>query len=145
MPLGLFIAAASAVGSLVSGKKAKKAQKKANAAQRKINRLKNEQAKRAFLRKFRQQQAAALVSGVAAGVGIESSTVQGELSSGRSQRTTAVGEFGELDALGGAQEAAQNQAASANFQGSVFGAVGAFASSKAGGDFLDGLRLPGNN
>lgn len=141
MPISLFIAAASTLGTILSGKKAKKASKAANAAQRKINRLKNEQSKRAFLRQFRQAQAAALVSGVASGVTIESSGVQGTLAGQFSQKETALSEFKQADDLGVAQQAAQNAQASANFAGSVFGSVAAFASSAGGSDFLDKIKI----
>ncbi len=135
-----IIAAAAVTGSVIVGKKAKKASKASNAAQRAINKLKNDQAKRAFLRNFRQAQAAALVGGISSGVTTESSGVQGTLASQATQATTGVTGFAQFDKLGAAQTAALNKQASANFAGSVFGSVTAFATSAGGGDFLDSLK-----
>lgn len=137
-----FIAVAAIGGKVLSGRKAKKASKRANAAQRAINKLKNKQAKRAFLRKFRQFQAAALVGGVASGVSVESSGVQGTLAGQATQAATGIAEFNQFDKLGGEQTAALNAQASANFQSSVFGSIASFATSAGGGDFLDSLKNP---
>lgn len=134
------IAAVAVVGSAVAGRKAKKASQRANAAQRKINKLKNAQAKRAFLRNFRQQQAAALVGAVAGGVDIASSGVQGTLASQATQASVGRTEFKQFDVLGGIQTDAFNAQANANFVGSVFGAVGAFASSSGGASFLNQVK-----
>lgn len=142
--MAVFTAAVAAVGiagKLFAGNKAKKASKRANAAQRAINKLKNKQAKRAFLKKFRQAQAAALVGGIGSGVSVESSGVQGTLAGQATQARTAVSEFNQFDKLGAQQTAALNKQASANFAGSVFGSVASFALSKGGGDFLDKLKL----
>jgi len=145
--LSTIAAVASIGGKLVAGRKAKKASKAANAAQRAMNRLKNKQNKRAFLKQFRQAQAQALVGGVAAGVDVGSSTVQGVLAGQRTQRGTAVKEFAESERLGDVQQAAIAKQASANFASSVFGSVASFAMSAGGGDFLDKLGgkigLPG--
>ena len=135
--LSTIAAVASIGGKLIAGNKAKKASKRANAAQRAINKLKNKQAKRAFLRQFRQAQAAALVGGIAAGVDVSSSTIQGVLSSQGTQARTGVSEFAEGERLGDVQTAAINKQASANFASSVFGSVASFAMSAGGGDFLD--------
>ncbi len=134
-----IIAAVGVAGSLVSGAKAKKASKRANASQRAINRLKNKQAKRAFLRQFRQAQAAALVGGVASGVDIASSGVQGTLSSQTSQGITAVSEFKQADDLGAEMTRQLSKQVSANFSASVFGSVASFATSAGGADFLDSI------
>ena len=131
------IAVASIAGSLIQGQKAKKASKKANRAQRAINRLKNAQQKRAFLRRFRQAQAAALVGATASGVDVESSLTQGTLASQQTQNIVAGAEFKEFDRLGSVQAAAFNEQANANFAGSIFRAVGAFASSTGGASFLN--------
>lgn len=133
------IAVASVVGSLIQGNKAKKASKKANRAQRAINRLKNAQQKRAFLRRFRQAQAAALVGATASGVEVESSLTQGTLASQKTQNIIAGAEFQEFDRLGGLQTQAFNEQANANFAGSIFSSVGAFASSSGGASFLNSL------
>ncbi len=137
--LSTLIAGAGVIGGAIAGSKAKKASKRANRAQRAINKLKNEQSKRAFLRKFRQAQAAALVSGISSGVTTESSGVQGALASQATQASIAIAEFNQFDDLGAQQTAALSKQASANFAGSVFGSVTAFANSAGGGDFLDNL------
>jgi len=147
--LSTITAVAAIGGKLVAGRKAKKASKAANAAQRAINKLRNKQNKRAFLRNFRQAQAQALVGGVAAGVDVGSSTVQGALAGQESQKRTAVAEFAEGERLGDVQTAAMNKQASANFAASVFGSVAGFAMSAGGGDMLDkiggkiGFKKPG--
>ena len=127
--LALSVAAGSTALSIKSGKKAAKAQGRANEAQRKANRLRNKQAKRTFLRKFRQAQALALTSGIARGVGIESSGVQGVLSSEISQKNTALAEFKEADALGTAFTDAQTSASNNQFKAQAFSQVANFASS----------------
>jgi hypothetical protein len=121
-------AVAGTAKSIIDAKKAKKAGKAANAAQVKANRLKNAQAKRAFLRSFQQAQAAALVSAISSGVGIESSVSQAGLSSLASQKATQIAEFKEFDKLGVA--VASNRQAAAGFQASsaTFGQVASFAS-----------------
>lgn len=137
MGLATAVAAIAVGGQLVAGSKAKKASKRANRAQREINRLKNEQARRAYMRSFRQAQAAALVGGIASGAGLESSLVQGTLTSQHSQTITAQSEFNKTNELGDVYAAALNKQASANFMGSVFGSVASFATSAAGSDFLN--------
>ncbi len=124
----LIASGVATVASHRQGKKATKASQAANEAQRKANKLRNKQAKRAFLRKFRQSQANIVVSSVAAGVGLESSAFQGSLSSEVSQRDTALREFKEADELGAEFTAQQNRATSASFRSQAFGAIGNFAS-----------------
>ncbi len=143
-----IVAVAAIGGKLIAGRKAKKASKAANATQRAMNKLKNQQNKRAFLRQFRQAQAQALVGGIAAGVDVASSTVAGAMAGQESQRRTAVAEFAEGERLGDVQTAAINRQASANFAASVFGSVASFAMSAGGGDFLSNLgkgkpKIPG--
>lgn len=123
------VSAASAYKSHKAGKKAAKAQKKANEAQRKINKLKNFQAKRQFLRNFRQAQANVLSSAIASGVGIESSAFVGTQESQKQQANIAVKEFARMDELGGEQTMAMNQQARATSQAQTWGAVSSFASS----------------
>jgi hypothetical protein len=125
--IAVGVAAVGVGASIVAGKKATKQQKKANAAQRKINQLKNKQAKRAFIRNFRQQQAIALTQGIASGVGLESSLVQGTMASQAAQAKTALREFKAFDSLGGEFTAATNRASSAAFKSAAFGQVAAFA------------------
>ena len=126
--IGLAVSAAGTVASLRAGKKATRAQKKANESQRKINRLKNLQARRAFLRQYRQAQANVLSGAIAAGVGLESSAFQGTLQSERSQARTALGEFKQMDQLGGEMTKFMNQQSSAAGRAQTFGAVSNFAS-----------------
>ncbi|KKL28000.1 hypothetical protein LCGC14_2379520, partial [marine sediment metagenome] len=80
-----------------------------------------------------------LVGAVAAGVDIESSGIQGTLAGQKTQARVGVAEFAEGERLGGVQERAINQQASANFAASVFGSVASFAMSAGGGDFLDSI------
>jgi hypothetical protein len=127
------IAGASLAKSIHDGRKAKKAGRKANEAQRAQNRLKNKQAKRAYLRQFRQRQAAAIAGAVAANVGLESSAFQGQLSSVRTQAATGVREFAEADRLGMEQGAALQSQADARASSAMWGQVASFSSQFAVG------------
>jgi predicted DsbA family dithiol-disulfide isomerase len=131
--IALGVAAVGAVAGAKQAKKATKAGKRANEAQRKANQLKNKQAKRQFLRNFRQAQASTIISSVMAGVGLESSAFQGTLASEKSQARLAVREFAEADKLGAEFTQAQNQQASAAGRAQTFGAISSFASSFVGG------------
>lgn len=123
------VSAASAYKSHKAGKKAARAQKKANEAQRKINKLKNFQAKRQFLRNFRQAQANVISSAIASGVGIDSSAFVGTQQSQGTQANVAVKEFKKMDEFGGEMTTAMNQQASATAKAQTWGAVSSFASS----------------
>lgn len=81
------------------GRTATKRRAEARMARAAITRLRNKQAKRSFLKKFRQAQAQALVEGVASGASIDSSGTQGRLAAGRSQFRTAMFEFGKMQDL----------------------------------------------
>lgn len=129
--IALGVSAVGAVSSYSAAKKATKQGKKANEAQRKANQLKNKQAKRQFLRNFRQAQAATVISSVMAGVGLESSAFQGTLASEQSQARLAVKEFKQADQLGSEFMVAQNKAASAAGRAQTFGQISQFASSFA--------------
>ena len=132
--MGVFTGIAlglSAVGlgtSIVQGRKASKASAAGARVQAEGNRLRNEQARRAFLRKFRQSQADTLTMSVASGVGLGSSRTQGTLGSERSQAATAVREFEKADELGTEFIGYQNKASLANFQAGVGSTVANFAS-----------------
>ena len=144
----LVVTGVSAAASAHQGRKAKKAQKRANDAQRKINRLKNFQAKRAFLRQVRQAQAANLQEGIAAGVGLESSRVQGTQSSQEAQTRSSVTEFGVMDKLGTAQTSALNKAAQYQYNAGLFSTVSNFALQFAkfsAKPSTDPRRLPGDD
>lgn len=123
----VVVSAGSAIMSHKAGKKASRAQQEANEAQRKINQLKNKQAKRAFLRNFRQAQANLISASIASGVGLESSAVQGGVTSVRSQRDLAVKEFGQMDTLGGEMTAAMNSASRNQLRAQTWSAVSSFA------------------
>jgi hypothetical protein len=128
----LAIGIVAAGASIHQGKKATKAQKRANEAQRKINKLKNFQAKRSFLRNFRQTQAAALSTAIAQGVGLESSGVQGTRASEQAQKNTALIEFKRFDELGGEYAAQTNKAADASFNAGAFASLSSLAMSFSG-------------
>lgn len=126
------VAIAGTAASYVEGRKARKASAAANAAQRESNRLRNFQARRQFLRGFRQAQGQALAGAIAAGIGIESSATQGTLASERSQRDTALREFKEFNRLGDVYTAQINRATNAQFRAGAYGSLGSFA-----GNFVD--------
>jgi hypothetical protein len=131
MPLGIIagiVSGASAIAGASAARKSSKAQRRQNELQRKVNRLKNAQAKRAFLRNFRQQQAAILQSSVAMGVGLASSAVQGQVQSARSQKATAQAEFGKMRLWGEQGADAMNDISKYQGQAAMFGAVSSFAS-----------------
>jgi hypothetical protein len=125
----MVVSGLTAVASGVAAKKAAKNQKRANATQAEINRLQNEQAKRSFIRNYRQQQAANINASIAAGIGLESSRTQGTRSSLESQRITAQVEFKEADRLGTQKIGQLNKAATNQFQSQAWGAASSFASS----------------
>lgn len=127
--IAVGVAAVGTFASIRQAKKATAAGQDANEALRKANRLKNKQAKRAFLRNFRQAQANVLVSSVMAGVGLESSAFQGTLASEKSQRDLALKEFERADELGTEFLTAQNRQTSAQTRSSAFGSIAGFASS----------------
>lgn len=124
----LAVSAVGTVGSIIQAKKGRKKGVAANEAQKKLNRKKNAQAKRAFLRQFQQAQAASLVAGIASGVGLESSIVQGQLASQATQAATAIKEFKEFDVLGAQVGDLRQAAASAASRSQTFGQVASFAS-----------------
>lgn len=132
MAIFAIIAAVSSLASIVSGRKASKAQKRANAAQRKINRLKNKQKKRAFLRSFRQAQADVLTSAIGSGASLDSSVFQGTTLSEQAQVRLGIKEFKEFDTLGGEFTAAQDSASRHGFQSAAFGTISSFAQSLIG-------------
>ena len=127
-----WVAAAITGGSAIAGhraaKKGAKAQRRANEAQREVNRLRNLQNKRQFLRQFRQAQAMSLMGGVGAGVGLESSRVQSQLSSQMAQANTAIREFNRMDELGDTITAQMNAQSKYGAQQAGWSALGSFAS-----------------
>lgn len=127
--------AVAAVGAALQHKSASDAAskaKKGNKAVRAQNRLKNKQAKRAFLKNFRQAQATTLMESVASGAGLGSSRFQGTLASQKSQAFQAVDEFNEMDRLGGQVTKFQNQAQNDQLKAAGFGAVSSIALSFVG-------------
>ena len=101
-PVTLVIIGSKIVSSIFGAKK-NKAKKKARKAGANIEKVRNLQAKRAFLRNYRQAQAAALVGGVASGVSVDSSAVKGTQASQQTQ--AQFGSF-EQDVLGSYARAA---------------------------------------
>ena len=135
----LAVGAVMAVGSLVAGNKARKAQNAARRAQQQSNRIKNFQAKRQFLRNVAFAQAEAIANPIARGADISSSFAQATISSQGAQARTASRDFAEQDRLGELASTNLNRAARATMQGNIFSTVGSFAMSDVGGDFLDKL------
>ena len=132
MSAAITIAAVGTAFSMYSGSKSTEAQKKANEAQRNANKLRNKQNKRAFMRQFRQAQAAAIQGAVTAGIGIESSTVQGTLSSQAKQAQLADHEFRWMDLYGAEMSSQLSKASNYQFQAGLASTVGSFASSFIG-------------
>lgn len=126
------VALGGTVKSYKEGKAATTAQKKGNKAQREINRLKNRQAKRSFMRGFRQVQGDVFAASVAQGIGLGGSTVQGQLQSNIAQMGTARREFQQMEDLGGEITKQMNRASNAQFKAGLAGQVGSFA-----GQFVD--------
>lgn len=125
--LALGVAAVGTAKSINESKKARRAGRSAADAQKQINRLRNKQAKRQFLRNFRQAQAANITSSVASGVAIESSRFAGTRSSEISQRNVAVAEFAEADRLGETVINSQQAQSDATFRANRFATVANFA------------------
>ena len=125
--VALGISAVSTAVSLKEGKKARKAGEAANEAQKKANRIRNYQKKRAFLRNFRQQQANAYSEGIGSGVDIRSSAVQGRRASQGTQAGVASSEANKLDALGLEIADFQQSQADSNFRAQRANSIGSFA------------------
>lgn len=91
--MAFFIAAAAlAVGSGAAGAIGGSKKRKAARARAQITRITRVQQRRAFLNKFRQAQASALVAGQASGAGLESSAIRGQQASNITQRGVALTE-----------------------------------------------------
>jgi len=131
-----FIAAAAlAVGSAAAGAIGGSKKRKAARARAQIGRITRVQQRRAFLNKFRQAQAAVLVTGVASGAGIESSAVRGQQASNITQRAVALTENIEqekLQEIAGKKEEEAGKFALASDVLSTGASL--FASAGAGGD-----------
>lgn len=145
-----IVSVASAAKGISDGRKAAKAQRGSNEAQRRINKLRNKQAKRQFLQNFRQAQAAAVVGAVGRGVGIGSSGTQGTLASQQTQARVSTNEFNVMDELGGQMTAYQNAYSKYSASAATWGAVSNFASqfisfgAKPSGG-ADPRRIPGDD
>lgn len=134
--INFVIGGALALGSAISGRKSRKAQNAARRQQQQANRLKNLQSKREFLRNFRQQQAAAVASGIAGGT-TDSSISRATQSSQRAQASVAGAEFGELNRLGEAASANLNRAATQSYNAGIYGQLAGFALSDTGGNLIN--------
>lgn len=132
------VAAASAYESSVQAKKAQKARNRANQAARDINKIRNTQSKRAFLKKFRAAQANTIAAGVAAGIGLDSSAIRATRSAQASQRALAIGEFDEMQDLSDEQLRYNRKAGQYGLRAGNWGAVSQFAASFAMGGFTAG-------
>ena len=125
------IAAAVAIGAaVVANKRASSASKKrgkANDSRKAANELRNKQARRNFLRAFRQAQANTLTAGLAAGIGLESSAVQGRRGSEVSQATTGLEEFNQFDILGKQFAKFEKKAARRDVQSGTFSGISSIA------------------
>ena len=145
----LAVSAIGVASSAYSGRKGRKAQSRANEAQRRINRFRNLQAKRSFLRNVRQAQAENLTASIAAGVGLESSRTQGTRSSQEAQARLSATEFNRMDELGGEMAAQLSRAGRYQFQAGVYGQLSNFARSfisfDSTGSTPDPRRLPGDD
>lgn len=127
--MAFWMAAAALSGlSIAGGAKATSAQKKAQRTQMEINRLKNEQQKRKFMRNFRQQMGINLSAGIASGVGLESSRIGATASSQQAQARLGLKEFQKFDRLGAEVVSQQNKAADAAFASQAFGSLASFSS-----------------
>ena len=123
------IAAVSVVGGQVAAHKGRKANRKANDLQKQLNQLGNKQSIRAFLKNYRAQQANALAQGVFAGIGLESSSVQGAQSSLRTQAEVAGGEADEMLRLGSAAGDMRLKSAKYNMNAQLFNQAASLATS----------------
>lgn len=125
--MGLFTDAAFAIGSAIFGNKSRREANKANKAEADIQKIRNRQARRKFIRSFRQAQAAAIVGEAASGVE-SSSRLAGELSSNRAQ--TAFGLFENDQQQLSAQRAFDKRARAAKygFVSDLISQAGEFAS-----------------
>ncbi len=123
----LVLAGISKIGSLLSGRKARKRRRRARQAQLDIGRIRNFQSRRVALQQFRQAQAQALLGGVASGAELESSGVQGSVASLGSQARLNITEAREQQRLATFAGQQLDKADKADFTASVFGSIGSFA------------------
>jgi hypothetical protein len=124
------IAAAAKVISLGLSFGARKKRKRAARLQQQIQAISSRQRRRAFIRRFREAQAAALVSGVASGAGLESSAVAGTIASQRTQRGVAEGEFIDQSRLSAAAGSSLQRAGNLEFAAGAFDVGASFALNK---------------
>lgn len=138
MVLFAIAAGISAIGSAAFGVRAAKKEASAAKREQKAKRLQKFVEQRRLLREARQAEATALASGVSQGVGIESSGVQGVLSSLATQKRD---QFTVSSVIGKIQEGAfkrRMQAAQARTVSGVLGGLSkaAFSMHQAGGTDL---------
>ena len=129
--LGIASLAISAISTIASKRSADKAEDKARAAnktQKELNRFRNQQRKRAFLKNFRIAQADAYTTTLASGADAESSRAQGARSSSATQADVAIREAEQIEKLGGEVSDLRQGAATQSTRSAQFGQLASFAS-----------------
>ena len=138
-----FIAEAFALGSaavsIFKGNEARKSQNEARQAQQQINALKNIQAFRVYMNRFRLANATAKAQALIGGAQ-DSSFAQATQASQQAQARVAGGEFGKMTQLGGEASSALNAAANANMVAGIASQVSQFAQSDQGGAFFENVE-----
>ncbi len=124
--MGLFSAIA-AVGSVILGNKARKADKNASKDRARINQITNTQRRRQLVKDFRRARATALTQGVGQGGEVGSSGIQGVRTSLRSQAGTALFENFVQERLDQSAQENQFKADRLRFFGNVLNQVGNIA------------------
>lgn len=122
--IGLVTSIGSKVLGGLFGNSARKARRRAARARAEIERLRNFQARREFLQKFREAQAASIVRGAAQGVSVESSLIQGELSSQETQARVGTMEQDRMNTLANVANANLEKAGRYNFASDLFSTAG---------------------
>lgn len=137
MALGLIVSGLLAVGSAVLGNQAKQDRKGQAGALNEIRKIKNKQERRRFLRTFRQQQAAAILTGVASGADPASSRGRGTAASQATQAEVAIFESEQQERLGAVASELGAKASSGTQTAGLLSTGSAFAASSGGQAILD--------
>lgn len=135
-PIGIGIGAVLSVASLASARDAERHMRRAQQLRSSITNMSNFEARREFMRNFRQTQAIELTRG--ASMGLDSSASQGTLASLETQRADAISRRNQKEDLDRRARRQERKAGAASSQSSTLGAIGSVAGSV--GSSLDDIR-----
>ena len=125
--IGLGLEIGSKVLGGILGNKARNKERRARQARAEIEKLRNYQARRDFLRKFTQAQAVSVIRGAAQGVDVTSSLIQGELASQETQARVGTLEQNKMGTLADTANANLDKAGRYAFASDLFNVAGSIA------------------